>query len=427
MADFSRGQKSKVSDLTSATSFVVGIDVQADGNPDIDISCFGVDAAGKLSDDRYFVFFNQTASPEGAITLKGTADGDKQTFSVDLDRVPASIDKLVFTATIDGAGTMSQISRGHLRIVAGGSEVVRFPFAGADFSQEKALMIGELYRKDVWRFAAVGAGFNGGLSALLVHFGGSESDVAAPAPAAPSPSPPPPPAPVPQAAPPPAAPAPSAPPAPAAGPKLSLSKVTLDKRGSTARVSLAKGGSGFQKIHVNLNWDNPNAGGASKPAKKSLFGRKEGSGAPDLDLGCMWRLLDGTAGVIQPLGGRFGSRTEPPYILLDKDDRSGFDADGENLYIERTDLVDLVVVFAMIYEGATDFTAVGGRLTIVDEDQEVAMRLASPERGVGFVAACSIRRIGDEVVVTNEERYFPGHKQCDEHFGFGFKWVAGSK
>ncbi len=427
MADFSRGQKSKVSDLTPATSLVVGIDVQASGSPDIDISCFGVDAAGKLSDDRYFVFFNQTSSPESSIVLRGAADGDRQTFAVELDRVPASIDKLVFTATIDGAGTMSQITTGHLRILAGGAEVVRFPFTGADFSQEKALMIGELYRKDVWRFAAVGAGFNGGLSALLAHFGGSEADAPPAAPPAPAPTP----APVPQAAPPPAAPAaaaPSAPPAPApAGPKLSLSKVTLDKRGSTARVSLAKGGSGFQKIHVNLNWDNPNAGGGPKPAKKSLFGRNQGSGAPDLDLGCMWRLLDGTAGVIQPLGGKFGSRTQPPYILLDKDDRSGFDADGENLYIERTDLIDLVVVFAMIYQGATDFTAVGGRLSIVDEDQEVAMRLASPERGLGFVAACSIRRIGDEVVVTNEERYFPGHKQCDEHFGFGFKWVAGSK
>ncbi len=426
MVMFSRGQKSKLSDLTPATSLVVGIDIQANGNSDIDISCFGVDAAGQLSDDRYFVFFNQTSSPEGAIALRGAADGDRQTFGVDLDRIPSSIDKLVFTATIEGAGTMSQITRGHLRIFADGTEVARFPFTGADFAQEKALMVGELYRKDVWRFAAVGAGFTGGLNALLAHFGGSESDalVAAPAAAPPPDLPAPMPA-APHSIPKPAPPAPA--PAPAAAPKLSLSKVTLDKRGSTARVSLAKGGTGFQKIHVNLNWDNPNAGGTAKPAKKSLFGRKEGSGAPDLDLGCMWRLLDGTAGVIQPLGGRFGSRTEAPYILLDKDDRSGFDANGENLYIERTDLIDLVVVFAMIYEGATDFTAVGGRLTIIDEDQEVFMRLASPERGIGFVAACSIRRTGDEVVVTNEERYFPGHKQCDEHFGFGFSWRAGSK
>jgi tellurite resistance protein TerA len=206
---------------------------------------------------------------------------------------------------------------------------------------------------------------------------------------------------------------------------VSLNKVTLDKRGESTKVSLAKGGAGggFQPIHVNLNWDNPYGG---QPKKRGLFG-KAASAAPDLDLGCMWRLLDGSKGVIQPLGGRLGSQYEPPFIWLDKDDRSGAAQDGENLRILRTDLVDLVVVFALIYEGATDFTTVGGRLTIVDSDQEVHMRLAAPERGLGFVAACSIRRVGDEVVLTNEERYFPSHRECDGWFGFGFNWRAGSK
>ncbi|MDQ4063413.1 MAG: TerD family protein, partial [Actinomycetota bacterium] len=59
MREFTRGQKSKLQDLTLATDLTVSLDVQAPGSPEFDISCFGVDEQGKLSDDRYFVFYNQ--------------------------------------------------------------------------------------------------------------------------------------------------------------------------------------------------------------------------------------------------------------------------------------------------------------------------------------------------------------------------------
>jgi stress response protein SCP2 len=186
---FSKGQKGKLADLTPSTRVQVGVDLRATGDPVFDIACFGVDAAGQLSDDRWFVFYNQRTSPDGAISMLGAQGSDREVFAVDLGHVPPSIDKLVFTATIDGAGTMAAVTAGHLRLSVDGAEVMAFPFTGADFAQEKALILGELYRKGEWRVAAVGAGFNGGLSALLVHFGGSELD--APAPAAPVVAPPP--------------------------------------------------------------------------------------------------------------------------------------------------------------------------------------------------------------------------------------------
>lgn len=184
---FTRGQKSRLSDLTAETSLRVGLAVDAPGESEIDVSCFGLDGAGRLSDDRYFIFYNQPSSPEGAIRKTGGRDGDREAFDIDLSRVPDNIHRLVFTITIDGAGTMRQVRSGHLRVVAGG-ELLRFPFTGADFGDEKALMVGELYRKDGWRFAAVGQGFDGGLAALLKHFGGEVADEA---PAPPPPSPPP--------------------------------------------------------------------------------------------------------------------------------------------------------------------------------------------------------------------------------------------
>ncbi|MBQ0983886.1 TerD family protein [Streptomyces sp. F63] len=236
--EFQRGHKARISDLTAGTDLYVGVQISGPGLS-FDISCFGLDADERLSDDRYFVFFNQPRSPEESIQLLGAQAGDTESFRVTLDRVPQGIHRLSFTATIDGAGQMSQVGPGCIRIVAGGEEVARYAFDGSEFSTERAVMLGDFYRKDVWRFAAVGQGFDGGLEALLKNFGGEVLEEETPqsqqppqqggavpgfappaaAPAAPpafgvpgGPSPAPqPPAPQPQA---PQAPAPQAPPAP---------------------------------------------------------------------------------------------------------------------------------------------------------------------------------------------------------------------
>ncbi|MGW4730719.1 TerD family protein [Streptomyces shenzhenensis] len=177
--EFQRGHKARISDLTAGTDLYVGVQISAPGLT-FDISCFGLDADERLSDDRYFIFFNQPKSPEESIQLLGAQAGDTESFRVTLDRIPPQIQKLAFTATIDGAGQMSQIQPGYLRIVAGGEEVARYAFNGAEFSTERAVMLGDFYLKDVWRFAAVGQGFDGGLEALLKNFGGEVLEEEAP-------------------------------------------------------------------------------------------------------------------------------------------------------------------------------------------------------------------------------------------------------
>ncbi|MFH9769443.1 TerD family protein [Streptomyces microflavus] len=173
--EFQRGHKAKISDLTPGTDLYVGVQIAAPGLT-FDISCFGLDADEKLSDDRYFIFFNQPKSPEESVQLLGAQSGDTESFRVTLDRIPAGIHKLSFTATLDGAGQMSQIGPGYIRIVAGGEEVVRYAFTGSEFTTERAVMLGDFYLKDVWRFAAVGQGFDGGLDALLKNFGGEVAE-----------------------------------------------------------------------------------------------------------------------------------------------------------------------------------------------------------------------------------------------------------
>ncbi|RYG67641.1 hypothetical protein EON80_13185, partial [bacterium] len=181
MLSLTRGQKTKLGDLTPALQLRAIIAATAPGLQ-FDFSCFGVDSAEKLSDDRYFVFYNQKSSPEGAITMGGNGD-----FSVDLSRVPASIKKLVFVATIDGAGEMRSLQSGSFSLQSSQGEAARFEFRGADFTNEKAIIVAEVYLKDVWRLAAVGQGYAGGLSALLKHFGGEEVAAATPTPPPPAP------------------------------------------------------------------------------------------------------------------------------------------------------------------------------------------------------------------------------------------------
>ncbi|MFF7650088.1 TerD family protein [Streptomyces sp. NPDC007983] len=185
--EFQRGHKAKISDLTAGRDLYVGVQIAGPGLS-FDISCFGLDADERLSDDRYFIFFNQPKSPEEAIQQLGAQAGDTESFRVTLDSIPPTIQKLSFTATLDGAGQMSQIGPGYIRIVAGGEEVARYSFNGTEFSTERAVMLGDFYLKDVWRFAAVGQGFDGGLEALLKNFGGEVAEeepapVPAPAPA----------------------------------------------------------------------------------------------------------------------------------------------------------------------------------------------------------------------------------------------------
>ncbi|MDQ2819010.1 MAG: VWA domain-containing protein [Pseudomonadota bacterium] len=132
----------------------------------VDVVCFGIDGDAQLVGEPWMIFFNQPASPCGGIRLDGTG------FVFDLARLAPSVVRVVITASIDGDGTMAQLQASLLRLSGGGADIASYAFGGADFTTEKSLMLGELYRRDGgWRFLANGQGFAGGLDALVKHFG----------------------------------------------------------------------------------------------------------------------------------------------------------------------------------------------------------------------------------------------------------------
>lgn len=402
---FSRGQKGKLADLGLNSPFPVDLALAANGMS-VDVSCFGVDSADKLSDERFMVFYNQLAAPGDAVMLNLGAD--RARFTLNLGALPESIVKLVFVAAIDGNGTMRSLGASSMTL----GDAVQFPVSGGDFQDEKAVILGEVYRKDgVWRFGAVGQGFNGGLSALLKHFGGTEAGTPAPS------------------APPPAA-------APAQ-PRVSLSKVTLEKRGDKVSLEKRGGGRGFGRIHVNLNW-NRSGTSSAPPQKTGFLSRLTGGGASegiDLDLGCMYEMADGRPGLVQALGNAWGDFDRPPYIRLEGDDRTGQAANGENLVINGDHVGDIkrAMIFAFIYKGAPNWAATDGVVTVAMPDQApIEVRL---DQG-GSQMMCAIAMIENRsgnLQITKLEEYFSqqgresAHELMDRRFGFGLRWTTGTK
>lgn len=185
MKRLSRGERLPLAQSAPDGALQAGLSAQGLA---LDFACFALDAGGKLVEERYMTFFNQPHSPCGGVGM-GAVGPDKDGFLFQLGRLPAAVERVTITASIDGGGTMAQLQSGALRLVAGGAEFARFDFSGRDFAAEQAVMLGEFYRKDgQWRFMAVGQGFNGGLAALVKHFGADVADAAPPSPPAPRPA-----------------------------------------------------------------------------------------------------------------------------------------------------------------------------------------------------------------------------------------------
>lgn len=148
------------------------VDMKAKGNAEYDFCCFGVDGNGKLSDDRYMIFYNQKTSPKAEVSEEDIADGVR--YTLNLPTIPDFINRLVFTVSIDGNKTMGEMNSLETKVYQSGAKDIEMTLGGNDFSNEKAVIVMEIYRKDVWRIGCVASGFDGGLSALLKYFGGEE-------------------------------------------------------------------------------------------------------------------------------------------------------------------------------------------------------------------------------------------------------------
>ena len=162
---------------------------------DLDASVFlcktGADGSAKLVGDDYFVFYNHTSEPQGAVVHSGDSkDGSlnidfgngvevDEIVSIDLAKLSPEVDEISFIVTIHDADVrkqnVGQVSNSVIVLrddVSG--EVLAKYLLEDDFSMETAVQFGSLVKKDgSWTFKAVGAGFNKGLADFVLAYGGS--------------------------------------------------------------------------------------------------------------------------------------------------------------------------------------------------------------------------------------------------------------
>ena len=147
---------------------------------DLDAAAFMLGANGKVRNDSDFIFYNNKVGQGVEHTgdnRTGEGDGDDEQIKVDLTAVPADVEKISFTVTIDQADVRNQnfgmVENAYIHIAdeVTGTDLIRYDL-GEDFSVETAIVVAELYRHNgEWKFNAVGSGFSGGLAALCGNFG----------------------------------------------------------------------------------------------------------------------------------------------------------------------------------------------------------------------------------------------------------------
>ncbi len=149
----------------------ITVKIEALGEAEYDVCCFGLDKNGKLSDDSYMVFYNQLNSPNREIVqIQGAR---YNIYKLELSKLPSKIDRLIFTLSIDKDSYMKDLKTISVRIYQ--NEEFIFNITGEHFNRVKGVILFEVYRRNgEWKISAISGGFNGGLADLLTYYGGEE-------------------------------------------------------------------------------------------------------------------------------------------------------------------------------------------------------------------------------------------------------------
>lgn len=185
--NLSKGGRVNLSKTTPGLN-KVGVGLGWDGNAtdtgkdfDLDASAFMIGANGKTSNEKYLVFYNNLKSPDNSVehtgdNLTGAGDGDDETINVELGKIDATVQEIVFVVTIHEAETrrqnFGQVSNAFIRIYNRdtNADLAKYEL-DEDFSVETAIEFGRLYKKNnEWSFKAVGSGFASGLQGFVDQY-----------------------------------------------------------------------------------------------------------------------------------------------------------------------------------------------------------------------------------------------------------------
>ncbi|MEG0134181.1 MAG: TerD family protein [Romboutsia sp.] len=140
-------------------------------NIDCDASVFMLNQKGQMSNSKDLIYFGNLKSACKSVihtgdNLTGDGDGDDEQILVNLDKVPANVDKLLFVVNIYSCVSRKQhfgmIKNAYIRVVdqANKKEVAKYNLTD-DYSGKTSLIVGSIYRHNgTWKFSAIGQGSN---------------------------------------------------------------------------------------------------------------------------------------------------------------------------------------------------------------------------------------------------------------------------
>lgn len=180
-----KGQKTSLTDLSPKLKMVdvcLGWDVGGKPQYDLDAECFLLGENGKVVGDAWFVFYNQSVSPDGSVrhdgvNKTGTGDGDDEILHINLEKLSPQVNRLVFILTINEAKkqglNFSGVSNAFIRVVDKGTnkELVRYPISEY-YNTITSMVVGEIYKyKGAWKFTPIGEGTQDDLHGLCIRYG----------------------------------------------------------------------------------------------------------------------------------------------------------------------------------------------------------------------------------------------------------------
>jgi len=150
---------------------------------DLDASAIMIDSSRKLVGEDYFVFYNNLSSPDGALThtgddpTGGNSDGDDdEAIIIDLDKVDARVEEILFVVTIEDferrKQNFGQVRNSYIRVVDNSNheEIAKYEL-DEDFSIETGVEFGRLYKRNgSWKFEASGIGYKADLGFFLEKY-----------------------------------------------------------------------------------------------------------------------------------------------------------------------------------------------------------------------------------------------------------------
>lgn len=376
----------------------------------LDSSTYLLRGSGRVRSDDDMIFYNQPEDPDGCVRISGSKSGQTR-LSVDLDRAPEDIERIVMCVTVDDPDhTMASFQGVTVTVIADGAPIMQFK-PDLDGAREVAMRLTAIYRRNgSWKIRADGQGYHGGLAPLARSFGidveedertdshhaGQVNASDAHGTAEPDDQ---------LVAPPQTA-------QPSQSPERSDPSVRDD---GTSRLTDEHGSIRWEgelgEIIAELTWDSQSGGLLGRPRPLQP------------ELGCFYRLADGRRGVVQLWDGS-GQYDTAPFAYLSQAERNG--AQGrQRLRVNgarRSALTELTL-FAHLQSDAPNWNGAELLLTLSTADRKpIALNVEGGPDGCAIVALVKLASLDGQLQISRLLRYAPGHQELDEQLGWQLRW-----